>query len=154
MTRLEISNKIAGKLGNIQFLFRGKRLFVAMKRNKYEYVVLPANLNSSGRDFHYYEKIYRYCGMGGTGLTAAAQLARYIRDLPRLPLSCWSYWESVGVGDTNVYQLLTDNGYADKTNCILCGNKPDGIDWWSLDKLTGPCCTFGKCRQKEVKNVN
>lgn len=87
---------------------------------------------------------------GGTGYRAMAQLIRYIRDLPRLPIETWRYWggDSVKLCTPRTLELLESSDYANpgKTRCVLCGLFPlKSIDWWSLDRVTGPCCFGGRC---------
>jgi hypothetical protein len=93
---------------------------------------------------------YRQRPTGGTGFQAMAQLIRYIRDLPRLPLVTWEYWAgaSIQLGAARTIELLraSDYGNPDKTRCVLCGTLDfKGLDWWSLDGITGPSCFGGRC---------
>ena len=89
---------------------------------------------------------------GGTGMQALAQLIRYVRDLPRFPMKTWEYWASNAIALTNekTLFLLRTSDYEDpqKTCCVLCGTNEykKGLDWWSLDGVTGPCCFGGLCR--------
>jgi hypothetical protein len=93
---------------------------------------------------------------GGTGMQALAQLIRYVRDLNRLPLSTWEYWATNKVGLTNEHtvELLKNSDYGDpkKTCCVLCGTTEfkKGLDWWSLDGVTGPSCFGGLCRKEQA----
>ena len=107
-----------------------------------------------GQDF--YPTWYKRWGHGGTACTALAQLVRWIQGKPVLPLSTWRYWfgEKCQLardrGDEGIKALI-HGGYPDAAICVLC-NQPiaGGMDWWSLDNVSGPCCgwTTG-CRQKK-----
>lgn len=96
---------------------------------------------------------YRQRPCGGTGMQALAQLIRYVRDLPRLPMVTWEYWagDRVKLCERRTIILLNAAGYGDtlKTRCVLCGDTEfkRGLDWWSLDKVTGPSCRNGVCRE-------
>lgn len=91
---------------------------------------------------------------GGTSMTALSQLVRWIQGRPVLPLSTWEYWagESCklarGRGQEMV-ERLKHAQYPETTHCVLCGRVLDGLDWWCLDGISGPCCpgTSG-CEQK------
>jgi len=109
----------------------------------------PARLRGDGTWPKY--GYYRY-PTGGTGQQAIAQLIRYIRDLNRLPIDTWKYWASdtVKLCNSQTVEILQNSDYGNpkKTRCVLCGStefKP-GLDWWSLNGLTGPCCWGGKCK--------
>lgn len=88
---------------------------------------------------------------GGTGMQALAQLIRYVRDLDRLPMSTWKYWgsETVKLCTSEVVEILRLGNYGDpeKTHCVLCGRNDwkRGLDWWSLNGVTGPSCRNGAC---------
>jgi hypothetical protein len=96
---------------------------------------------------------YGRFGMGGTQALAAGQLVLWIRDKPRVPLRAWEYWASptvllAGGNSDRMLALLRASAYDDgvKTRCVLCGGDRCG-DWWNLDGLTGPCCTYGRCQR-------
>lgn len=88
---------------------------------------------------------------GGTGYQALAQLIRYVRDLPRLPMLTWEYWagDAVKLCTPATLELLRAGNYGDpdKTHCVLCGSAEwkRGLDWWSLNGVTGPSCRTGNC---------
>lgn len=88
---------------------------------------------------------------GGTAYQGIAQMIRYVRDLPRLPLLTWEYWsgDSVKLCTPRTLELLKSSDYSKKTNCVLCGSSEwkRGLDWWSLDGKIGPCCSHGKCQE-------
>jgi len=84
---------------------------------------------------------------------AVGQLARWIHGQTRLPLGVWAYWadKNVNLARTNglkMIQYLKDSSYNDGkyTKCVLCGIK-EGYDWWCLDGLIGPCCSYGRCQK-------
>lgn len=80
---------------------------------------------------------------GGTSMTALSQLVRWCGGKPVLPISTWQYWasERVKLIDPATVEVLRLAGYPELAKCVLC--KQDitvGMDWWSLDGVTGPCC--------------
>ena len=96
---------------------------------------------------------YGRLGMAGIGAMAVGQLARWIRGQTRVPLSAWRYWASDKIrlaGDRGTIMLhyIENSSYDDgtKTRCVLCGENRCG-DWWHLDGLTGPCCTYARCQR-------
>jgi len=125
--------------------------------------VLVVWINSSGRhekrwmtrgqDF--YPVWHRRWGHGGTASTALAQLVRWIKGKPVLPLSTWRYWggdrcQLLRQGDGNAaIEKMLAAGYPEKAACVLCRNEiTGGMDWWSLDGLSGPCCSMRSgCKQ-------
>lgn len=93
---------------------------------------------------------------GGTMTTALGQLVRWIRGMPCFPISVFHYWDSPNVGlyqddmgkpspGPSVFSVLTEAGYPEAVKCVVCGEKPDGMDWWSDEDVTGPCCNYGRC---------
>lgn len=111
----------------------------------------PARLRNSG-DWTQYG--YRQRPTGGTGMQALAQMIRFVRDLPRLPLITWEYWaaDKIKLCTPETVELLRQGGYGDpaKTRCVLCGATENkrGIDWWSLDCVVGPSCFGGRCQDR------
>ena len=95
----------------------------------------------------------RYSG-GGTQMNSVAQLIRWVRDLPRLPLDSWEYWasETVRLCNPETLAILKGSDYGDKTSCVLCGSPKfqGGLDWWSLNGVTGPSCKSGHCQQENL----
>ena len=113
------------------------------------YFNYSASLRSQG-DLPRYGDRHRPCGH--TGMQALAQLIRYVRDLNRLPLITWEYWasETILLCNAETLRLLSKSDYGDptKTCCVLCGTTEfAGLDWWSLDGVTGPSCRYGGCRR-------
>lgn len=106
-----------------------------------------------GQDF--YPVWHRKWCHGGTASTALAQLVRWIQGKPVLPISTWAYWAGEKVqllrqGNGNeAIGMLIAAGYPQVATCVLCGNQiTGGMDWWSLDGVTGPCCGWTSgCRQ-------
>lgn len=104
----------------------------------------------------FYPVWHRKWAHGGTATTALAQLVRWIQEKPVLPLGTWRYWtgENVALGRARgieAVRLLQEGGYPDDVPCVLCGESLKGrsLDWWSLDGLSGPCCTGRDgCRQQ------
>ena len=104
----------------------------------------------------FYPSWYRKWGHGGTAVTALAQLIRWLRGTPCLSISSWRYWASEpckllrhGDHELAIGELLA-NGYPERNTCVLCGRVGmDGVDWWSLDGVEGPCCSMRTgCKQK------
>lgn len=106
-----------------------------------------------GQDF--YPTWHHKWGRGGTSSTALSQLVRWVQGKPVLPLSTWQYWvgETVQLGRDKgplIVDLLTEGGYPQSVDCVLC-HQPisGGLDWWSLNGVTGPCCSWRSgCEQK------
>lgn len=91
---------------------------------------------------------------GGTHVQALCQLALWLKGEPRRPMRYWEYItnpevcpESVADRGKKLVDYLASSNYVDMTDCVLCGAKHTS-DWWSLDKVHGPCCRFGRCRDK------
>lgn len=102
-----------------------------------------------------YPSWYRHWGHGGTCSQALWQLIRWCQGRPVLPISTWKYWtgKTVAMGrerGTEIIQVLTEAGYPQSVDCVLCGNQiVGGLDWWHLDGVSGPCCGWTSgCRQK------
>lgn len=107
------------------------------------------------RGQNFYPVWSREWGHGGTACTALAQLIRWVQGKPVLPISSWEYWKSdrcklLRHGDADdAIQRLLYNGYPQTANCVLCGLRlAYSFDWWSLKKVSGPCCNYTEgCRQ-------
>jgi len=99
-----------------------------------------------GQDF--YPVWYRRWGHGGTCCTALAQLVRWSLGKTCLPLSTWKYWATPTVylgreRGPEIVEILRAAGYPESTPCVLCGRELSGsLDWWSLKKVVGPCCSM------------
>jgi hypothetical protein len=98
---------------------------------------------------------YGKLGMGGTMAMAVGQLARWIRGQSRVPISAWEYWASDKIllardRGNLMLQYIKESSYDDgkATRCVLCGDNRCG-DWWSLNGVVGPCCTFGRCKKEK-----
>lgn len=90
---------------------------------------------------------------GGTMTQALSQLVRWIKGQPVMPIGVFEWWDSPTVklmdGEgAPIRKILLDAGYPETVKCVICGEKPKGLDWWSLDKLSGPCCSFGRCEDE------
>jgi hypothetical protein len=103
-----------------------------------------------GQDF--YPVWHRKYPGGGTSTTALSQLVRWVQSKPVLPISTWRMWasEKCQLLPMPAVDELIDGGYPVHVNCVLCHNQIEGgLDWWSLDKVSGPCCGWTSgCRQK------
>jgi len=103
-----------------------------------------------GQDF-YPVWHHKYPG-GGTSSTALSQLIRWVQGKPVLPISTWRMWASERcklLPIEAVHQLIV-GGYPQSVDCVLCKNQIEGgLDWWSLDGVSGPCCGYTSgCRQR------
>lgn len=128
--------------------------------NAWGEVMLHLAWITSGQSF-YPTWSQRFCH-GGTVTTALAQLVRWVRGQPVLPLGTWRYWcsEKVGLGrrpngasnGAELLRVLEEGGYPHVATCCLCGRTPlPRFDWWHLKLVSGPCCDYGDeagCRQK------
>jgi hypothetical protein len=88
---------------------------------------------------------------GGTSCTALSQLVRWLREQPVLPISTWRYWasETIKLLPASAVDTLLAGGYPEKALCVLCGAELGSLDWWSLNGISGPCCSWTSgCRQK------
>lgn len=97
---------------------------------------------------------HRKWGHGGTCTTALTQLMRWLQGKPVLPLGTWRYWtgETVKMGDPSIVELLRSAGYPVQVKCVVCGDTiENGLDWWYLDKVSGPCHFGGACRDKQSR---
>jgi hypothetical protein len=104
-----------------------------------------------GQDF-YPVWSHKYPG-GGTSSTALSQLIRWLGGKPVLPISTWRWWasERCQLLPMESVETLFAGGYPEWSPCVLCGTRPESIDWWSLNGVSGPCCSFTTgCRQKVV----
>lgn len=103
-----------------------------------------------GQDF--YPTWHKEWPGGGTASTALSQLVRWLQDKPVLPLASWEYWatEKIKLLPLSAVEELRIGGYPEHAHCVLCGMRLDhGLDWWSLNNVTGPCCHWTNgCRQK------
>ena len=90
---------------------------------------------------------------GGTCSTAISQLVRWARHQPVLPLDVWRRWSQPGIqlfsGDRPLV-LLQKAGYPEVVECVVCGNEPDGLDWWHYEGKSGPCCVYG-CQAERIR---
>ncbi len=95
---------------------------------------------------------YGTLGLGGTWALAVGQLARWLRGQSREPMRRWRYWASdrMLLCTNETVEILEASSYNDpkKTCCVLCGNDSASGDWWSLDGLVGPCCTYSLCQKQ------
>lgn len=104
----------------------------------------------------WYPVWYRHWGHGGTAAAALAQLVRWIRGRPVLGLTTWQYWGSdtcqllrQGGGPDFAIQALRAAGYPEQSTCVLCGQTGHCGDWWNLNGVSGPCCSWQSgCRQR------
>lgn len=133
---------------NTQLSQRGKSVYVTWDTWRPPFT-LTKRWQCRGQDF--YPVWHRQWGHGGTASTALSQLVRWILDKPVLPTSTWRYWASDACKllSMSSVSILVDAGYPDVVRCVLCGRELlSGLDWWRLDKVSGPCCPYHSgCRQ-------
>jgi hypothetical protein len=71
--------------------------------------------------------------------------------MPVLPITTWRYWagDSIKLLPYSTVDIMETSGYPRESPCVLCGRPLNGpLDWWSLDGLSGPCCTMRNgCKQ-------
>ena len=62
-----------------------------------------------------------------------------------------AYWASdkVQLLPNSAVETLRAGGYPPHATCVLCDEQIVGdLDWWHLDKVSGPCCGMRSgCRQ-------
>lgn len=81
---------------------------------------------------------------GGTWTNALAMLVRWVVGLPVYGLNYWRRDFS-----NRIINLLRRGNYPERTTCVLCGEFSGG-DWWTDDYRNGPCCSMGRCVDKET----
>lgn len=153
--RVALANSVLETfIPSIQLYLRGPRLRMRWDaRKEVPRHDFSADLRSDGSWTRWG---YNQRPTGGTGMQALAQLIRYVRDLPRLPLATWEYWagERVKLCTPQTLELIRASDYGDpaKTRCVLCGalEYKRGLDWWSLDGVTGPSCYGGRCKDPQT----
>jgi hypothetical protein len=91
---------------------------------------------------------------GGTACIALSQLVRWIQGRPVLPLSSWRHWagpkcELARAHGNQLIERLVHAEYPEHAQCVLCGAVLNGLDWWNLHGVSGPCCSWTTgCRQR------
>ncbi len=90
---------------------------------------------------------------GGTSTVALSQLIRWLRGQPVFGIETWRYWASdtvLLIRKPEAINWLLEAGYPDHNTCVLCGERiTGGLDWWSLNGTSGPCCGWQSgCEQK------
>jgi hypothetical protein len=100
----------------------------------------------SGQDFY---PTWRF-PFGGTSAVALSQLIRWLRNQAVLPITSWYYWSTIGLLKPVYVDYLRLNDYPTIATCVLCQRELNGsLDWWHLNKITGPCCHYYEgCKQK------
>lgn len=108
-----------------------------------------------GQDFYPVWHRHRYWGPGGTATTALSQLVRWCQGKPVLPIASWRHWasETCRLLPVDAVKDLLAAGYPEHADCVLCGETiTRGLDWWSLDGVSGPCCSWRSgCRQQAAE---
>lgn len=98
-------------------------------------------------------------GQGGTATIALSQLVRWVQGKPVMGISTWRHWahpncnllRRAGDGGQQTIERLLAGGYPSEVPCVLCGDTAHIGDWWSLNKVSGPCCSMrAGCRQSKT----
>lgn len=142
LARIDVANQA------LQFFASNTQLrlargYVVVSWTHYDGESVSRRWMTRGQDF--YPVWHRQWCYGGTATNALAQLVRWCQGKPVWPISVWKYWcgESVnltrGRGEELIKVLLA-GGYPEQIRCVLCGRVPEKMDWWSLHKVSGPCC--------------
>ena len=145
--RLRIANQALDDFAKGTRLWRGKNgTFVQWRYGEQQW---KRRWMCKGQDF--YPVWSHRWPHGGTATVALSQLVRWAGGRPVLPLGSWRHWSapSVGLVAKQTVILLESAGYPEKVPCVLCGIILNGgLDWWSLDGVTGPCCGMRNgCKQ-------
>lgn len=93
---------------------------------------------------------------GGTACTALSQLVRWLQDRPVLSIASWRYWASERclLLPNGAVDRLQEAGYPEQSICVLCHKPTEGLDWWHLNGVSGPCCCYTRgCRQQAGSHV-
>lgn len=91
---------------------------------------------------------------GGTCSVAISQLIRWCQGKPVFGMDTWLWWanDRVALADERTIAVLREIGWPEKPICVLCERPCAGLDWWSLDGVSGPCCAYWNlsgCRQQK-----
>jgi hypothetical protein len=152
-TRIQIANRMLESFAPGTWL-RLESGYVLVEWKNRALATISKRWMTRGQDF--YPVWNRQWTGGGTACTALSQLVRWVQGKPVLPASTWRYWAGEkckllrhGNWEARLREL-TDAGYPDVAKCVLCGNEiSGGMDWWSLDGISGPCCSMRSgCRQE------
>ena len=104
------------------------------------------------RDSDFYPVWNREWPHGGTAIRAVAQLLLWVKGQPVFPIAIWKHWasEQVRLATPETLKILTEGGYPQYADCVLCDNRITGsMDWWHCHDLIGPCCSNNRgCRQQ------
>lgn len=130
-----------------EFLLYGRsKLKVHRKRDEHPARRSPFMIATlrNDRTWFLHRVIPNALSLGGTDERTLCQLILWWRGLPRLPGRVLKWWQE---RDAAFCKSLDEVGYDDplSLNCVLCGRPYIGLDWWSLGKVIGPCCSFGEC---------
>jgi len=97
-----------------------------------------------------YPETEMYCD--GTAACSIMQLVRWVRHKPVHSFETWVVWwtyrpdRSAGRSrNKKLFRALVEADWPTEVKCVVCGEKPHGIDWWSGDDKSGPCCSMGRC---------
>jgi hypothetical protein len=96
---------------------------------------------------------------GGTAHDAIATLVRFVYGRTRRPLAWWT-WKGFKPGTIEAIRATSyiDPDDPTRTACVLCGDTGDHVqaDWWAdvRGRKVGPCCAFGRCRDRADSGIN
>lgn len=159
--RLEIANRALAVLGES---YRRTEFTIGdrneLRLNWLDYYGKPYSRPWATRGGSAYPSWSGKLSCGGTMMTAIAQLALWVRELPCYPIQTWTYWcgESVGIrGGEAILPLLMDSGcYPDGLSCAFCGATDIERDWYWFSphpKHSGFGCQRPECQPiKDLRN--
>lgn len=147
MEKITVANEVLATFASCQISQRKNGVFVSFRYCGKDIV---RRWQCRGQDF--YPVWHRIYPGGGTSSTALSQLVRWVQDKPVLPLSTWQWWagDKCKLLKPEAVERLREGGYPVHVPCVLCHKTiQGGLDWWSLDKVSGPCCAWTSgCRQR------
>lgn len=153
MTPLETANAVLDCFAQGTAISIKPKVGVVVSWTQYNGTQFSKRWMTRGQDF--FPVWSQKWGHGGTCCTALSQLVRWVKEKPVLPIGTWKHWTSpqcflARSRGPEVIKLLEEGGYPQDAICVLCHNPIEqGLDWWSLDKISGPCCSWTTgCRQK------
>lgn len=144
MNKIETSNRVLGSFASSAFIEHrtgvGGGYYIHWPTVHGD--VCKRWMTRGGQDF-YPVWSHKWIG-GGTSCIALSQLVRWCRGEPVLPLSTWRHWASdrVKLLAPDAVDILANGDYPKVTPCVLCGGEITAMDWWSLNGLSGPCCSW------------
>ncbi len=148
MTKVHIANQVLASFTVLQIDHKSNGIYVSWP--DYRGGMVTRRWQCRGNSF--YPVWHNKLPCGGTATIALSQLVRWVQEKTILPLRTWHYWasERCHLLKASKVALLEEAGYPVRVNCVLCGNViENGLDWWYLKKVQGPCCAdWSGCKQQ------